>query len=48
MCWTPSKQLRGASRFAAAIVKLFTLDLYDDAEQVDLRSQRNAKVAPIW
>ena len=25
-------QLRGVSRFAAAIVKLFTLDLYDDAE----------------
>lgn len=25
-------QLRGMSRFAAAIVKLFTLDLYDDAE----------------
>ena len=25
-------QLRGVSRFAAAVVKLFTLDLYDDAE----------------
>jgi len=25
-------QLRGVSRFASAIVKLFTLDLYDDAE----------------
>lgn len=25
-------QLRGVSRFAAAMVKLFTLDLYDDAE----------------
>ena len=27
-----ASQLRGVSRFAAAIVKLFTLDLYDDAE----------------
>ncbi len=48
MRWTPSKQLRGALLFAAAIVKLFTLDLCDDAEQVDLRSQLNAKVASIW
>jgi lambda family phage portal protein len=33
-------QLRGISRFAPGIVKLFLLDQYDDAEQVDAESDR--------